>query len=396
MTTDPQRRRRWGLALLGVALLAALAFVVMRSGPFSPTRVTVVELQGGTVSPGLFGTGIVEARRSYLVGPTAAGRVRSVQVDVGERVRAGQLLAEMDPVDLDERAAALQGAIGRAGSMLAAARAAEGEAAARRALAAANAQRWVDLGRREFVSPSAVEGKQQELVAADAALASAKANIGGAEQDLVRLRAERDGLAQQRRNVQLLAPADAVVTARDAEPGSTVVAGQAVLKLAEPGSLWLTLRLDQGRSAGLAAGLPVQISLRSQPQPLLPGRVQRVEPVGDAVTEERIVRVVFDRAPASLGIGELAEATVMLAPVQARLRVPNAAIQRERGQTGVWRLQDGKAAWAGVRTGATGLDGQVELLEGPSASERIVVHSDKPLRDGVRLKVADALAGAPK
>jgi HlyD family secretion protein len=322
--------------------------------------------------------------------------VRSVKVDVGERVRAGQLLAEMDPVDLDERAAALQGSIGRAGSMLAAARAAQGEAAARRALASANMQRWVDLGRREFVSPSAVEGKQQELAAADAALAAAQANIGGAEQDLVRLRAERDGLAQQRRNVQLLAPADAVVTARDAEPGSTVVAGQAVLKLAEPGSLWLTLRLDQGRSAGLAAGLPVRIALRSQPQQLLPGRVLRVEPVGDAVTEERIVRVVFDTPPASLGIGELAEATVNLAPVQTRLLVPNAAIQRERGQTGVWRLQDGKAAWVGVRTGATGLDGQVELLEGPAAGERIVVHSDKPLREGVRLRVVEALAGAPK
>ena len=394
MKTDPQRRRRWALAALALALAAALAFVVLRSGPWSPTRVTVAELRGGTLQAGLFGTGIVEARRSYLVGPTAAGRVRRVEADVGDAVRAGQLLAEMDPVDLDERAAALQASIGRAGSALAAARAAQAEATARRALAAANAQRWVELGQREFVSPSAVEGRQQELAAADAALTAAQAGIGGAEQDLARLRAEREALLQQRRNVQLRAPADAVVTAREAEPGSTVVAGQAVLKLAEPGSLWLTLRLDQGRSAGLAAGLPVQIVLRSRPHQSLPGRVLRVEPVGDAVTEERIVRVGFDAAPPGLAIGELAEATVTLAAAPARLLVPNAAIQRERGQTGVWQLADGRVRWQPVRTGASGLDGQVELIEGLAAGDRVVVHSERPLRADARVAVVQALAGA--
>ena len=53
-------------------------------------------------------------------------------------------------------------------------------------------------------------------------------------------------------------PADGIVTSRDAEAGSTVVAGQAVLKLADPASLWVKLRLDQGRSGGLAPGLPAK------------------------------------------------------------------------------------------------------------------------------------------
>ena len=95
---------------------------------------------------------------------------------------------------------------------------------------------------------------------------AAQANLAGAGQDLARLKAERAALAQQRDNVRLFAPADAVVTARDAEAGSTVVAGQPVLRLMDPASLWIKMRVDQGRSAGLANGVKASIVLRSNPQ----------------------------------------------------------------------------------------------------------------------------------
>ncbi len=106
--------RRAGLVLLGLVLLAAFVFVVVRTGPFAPVRVTVAEVTEDSVAPALFGIGTVEARRSYLIGPTAAGRVLRVAVDVGEPVKAGQLLAEMDPVDLDQRVASLEASIARA------------------------------------------------------------------------------------------------------------------------------------------------------------------------------------------------------------------------------------------------------------------------------------------
>ncbi|WP_366929422.1 HlyD family efflux transporter periplasmic adaptor subunit, partial [Polaromonas sp.] len=77
----------------------------------------------------------------------------------------------------------------------------------------------------------------QEKASADAALQAAQANLGGAGQDVLRQRAERAALAQQRGNVRLLAPGDGVVTSRDAEAGSTVVAGQPVLRMIDPASL---------------------------------------------------------------------------------------------------------------------------------------------------------------
>ena len=88
-----------GLIVFGVVLLVGFALVVSRSGPLAPIRVTVARAEAGTVATSLFGIGTIEARRSYFIGPTAAGRVQSINVDVGDRVKAGQVLAEIDPID---------------------------------------------------------------------------------------------------------------------------------------------------------------------------------------------------------------------------------------------------------------------------------------------------------
>lgn len=123
--------RRLTLALLGLVLIGALLAVLVRAGPLAPMRVTVSTVTEGRASPALFGIGTVEARRAYLIGPTVAGRVLKVLVDVGDSVKAGQLLAEMDPVDLEQRMAALAASTGRAASALAAAQAQWHDALAR-------------------------------------------------------------------------------------------------------------------------------------------------------------------------------------------------------------------------------------------------------------------------
>ena len=122
------------------------------------------------------------------------------------------------------------------------------------ALADANLKRNQDLARQNFISAGALEARTQETASASAGLQSAQANLDATAQDLNRLRAERAALAQQRDSLKLVAPAAAIVSSRDAEAGSTVVAGQAVVKLIDPASLWVKLRVDQGRSAGLAPG----------------------------------------------------------------------------------------------------------------------------------------------
>ena len=388
-------RQAW-FAVFGVALLLALGWVATTSGPLAPIKVTVTRVAKGDLASALFGIGTVEARRAYFIGPTTAGRVRSVLVDVGDVVKAGQLLAEMDPVDLDARVTSAVAAMARAGSAVTTAQAQVNDAKSRQALAASEARRYVDLGRKGFVSQSVVDGKLQQQQSADALLAAAESALASARQDVGRLDSDREGVKQQRMNIRLVAPADGVVTSRDAEPGSTVVAGQAVLRLIDPASLWVKTRLDQGRSAGLQVGLPAEITLRSKSRKSLVGKVVRVEPISDSVTEERIAQVAFDLMPQGVTTGEMAEVTLHLPVIHDALLVPNAALRYRGAKAGVWLRADGHLRFVPVKTGAEGLDGKVQIVEGVKAGDEVVVYSESDLKDGSRIKVVTSLGEKTK
>ncbi len=388
---------RWlWLAAAGVAVLLALGWAVTTRGPLAPVKVTVMQVATGTVTPSLFGIGTVEARRAYLIGPTAAGRVRRVLVDVGDRVKAGQLLAEMDAVDLDARVASAAAAAARAQSAVVTAQAQVRDALSRQALATGEAHRYADLGKKNFVSSSVVDAKVQLQQSADAQLAAAQSTQLSARQDVTRLQAEREGALRQRGNVLLVAPVDGVVTARDAEPGSTVVAGQAVLKLIDPASVWITARFDQSRSAGLREGLPARITLRSSVNGAVSGKVVRLDPASDSVTEERMAQVAFDSLPAGASTGEMAEVLVSLPAVAGVLLIPNAALRQRGAQSGVWLHGDGKLRFVSVKTGAEGADGMLQVTGGLNAGDEVVVYSARELAIGSRIKVVPSLVESAK
>ncbi len=391
----PLPRQAW-FAAFGIGLLLALGWVATTSGPLAPIKVTVTQIAKGEVAPALFGIGTVEARRAYLIGPTAAGRVRQVLVDVGDSVQTGQLLAEMDPVDLDARVTSAVAATARAGSAVTTAQAQMDDAKIRQALAASEARRFTDLGRKGFVSQSVVDGKLQQQQSADAQFAAAEAALTSARQDLARQNADREGAQQQRGNIRLEAPANGVVTSRDAEPGSTVVAGQAVLKLIDPTSLWVTTRLDQGRSARLQLGLPAEITLRSKGRKPFAGKVVRIEPNSDRVTEERIAEVAFGSLPQGVTTGEMAEVTLHLPAIRDTLVIPNAALRYRGSTAGVWLRADGRLRFVPVKVGAEGLDGKVQIVEGVKAGDEIVVYSESELKDDSRIKVLASLGGKAK
>ena len=384
------------LSLTVIALLVGFGLIVARSGPLAPIKVTVDEVVEADLTPTLFGIGTVEARRSYQIGPTVASRVQSVFVDVGEAVKAGQVLAEMDPIDLDQRAAAGAAALARAGSTIAAAEAQRRDAQVRLNLAAANAKRYVDLGKKAFVTRSVVDGKLQEEQSAIAQLKAAEAALAGARQDQLRLAADHDGLLAQRAKSRLLAPVDGVVTARDAEPGSTLVAGQSAVRMVDPASLWIKLRLDQSRSAGLQAGLPARIRLRSQPVDTFPGTVARVDLIADSVTEERLAQVSFERIPPALSVGEIAEITLQLPTIRKARVIPNAALRYQGDRTGVWKLTDDGLAFTVVRLAAGTVDGRIQVVDGLSEGDRIVVYSEKDLKVDSAIKIVSALTGSGK
>lgn len=375
--------RTLALIAIIVPLLVVFAYVAMRSGPLAPVKVTVVHVQEGTVSPALFGVGTVEARHTYRIGPTLAGRVKRVDVQVGDRVSAGQVIGEMDAVDLFDRIRAQDAALKRA-------QAGVREAEARQAFAQAQSRRYDKLSALQATSEELAITRRQEREIAEAGLTAAQEALAGAQ-------SERAALVAQRDSLKLVAPVDGVVTLREAEPGTTVVAGQAVVELIDPASLWINLRLDQVNAGGLASALPAGIVLRSRSAETLPGHVLRVEPKADAVTEELLAKVVFEHPPEPIPpIGELAEVTVALPAVPAAVVIPNAALRREAGEVGVWQVKAGRLHFAPLTLGATDLDGRVQVREGLTAGDEIVLYSERALSRDIRIEVVSALVGAQR
>lgn len=376
------RLQRRTLALIAVIfpLVALFFYVALRSGPLASVAVTVTTAESHAIAPALSGIATVQARFAYKIGPVYAGRIRRLDVHVGDAVQAGQVLGEMDPVDLDERIGAQEAAIRSAEAALR-------QAEARRTFAGAEAGRYERLLAVRATSEESTAVKRMELAVADAALEAARS-------DANRIRAELEALRAQRANLRLMAPVDGLVTARHADPGTTVVAGQAVIEIVDPASLWVDARFDQISAEGLSAGLPARIVLRSRSGQSLAGRVLRVEPLADVVTEETLAKIVFDAPLAPLPpVGELAEVTVQLPELPAVPTIPNAAIRTVQGQRGIWKLIGDRLEFMPIVLGRSDLDGRVQVAEGLSAGEHVVVYSEKALSERSRIDVVAHLPG---
>ena len=382
MNSLPIQKRTWALIVVIVPLLALFAYVALRSGPLAPVAVTTTTVESRPLSPALFGIGTVEARHTYKIGPTIAARIKQLYVDVGDQVEPGQLLGEMEPVDLDDRIRAQDAAVKRAAAALQ-------EAESRQAYAKAEAHRYEQLLTKKLASDEMVAGKRQELKISDAALEAAR-------EDLARSRHDYQALVAQRDNLRLVAPVDGLVVAREADPGTTMIAGQAVIQLIDPTSLWINSRFDQISASGLTADLPATVTLRSRAGQALSAQVLRMEPLADAVTEETLAKVIFKQLPEPLPpLGELAEVTVQLPALPAAPVIPNAAVRRVHGELGVWQLVGDELHFTPVRLGASDLDGLVQVRSGLTPGDRVVVYSEKALNNTSRIHVVERLPGAP-
>lgn len=373
--------RTLALTAVIVPLLALFVYVALRSGPLASVAVTVVPVQSAVITPGLFGIGTVQARYTYKIGPTVAGRIKRLDVHVGDEVKAGQVLGEMEPVDLDDRVRSQEAALARVQAALR-------EATARQGYTKAQIQRYEMLLSVRSASEEVTAAKRQEWQIAEAALS-------GVQQDLARAKSDREAVVAQRSNLRFMAPVGGLVVLRDADPGTTVVAGQSVLEVIDPHHLWLHVRFDQISALGLAAGLPARISLRSRSkQQTLQGHVLRAEPKADSVTEEILAKITFDAAPEVLPpLGELAEVTVDLPALPATPVILNAAVRREGAKIGVWKITEGRLDFVPIQLGIADLEGRVQVLKGLVEGDRIVMFSEKALTANSRIHVVERIAG---
>ncbi len=377
------QRRTLSLLVVIVVLLGLFFYVALRSGPLAAVAVTSTKVELRSIAPALFGIGTVQARYTYKIGPTYTGRLKQLNAEVGDFVTAGQVLGEIDAVDLDEKINAQQAGIRRAEAV-------NRQAEAVQAFAQSQVKRYESLLASRNASEESVAVKRQEL-------AIAKAAQQASYEDVLRLGAELKALRLQRVNLQLIAPVAGLVVARNTDLGTTVLAGQAVVEIIDPNSLWVHTRFDQASATGLAANLPVKIILRSQQANALSGKVLRVEPLADAVTEEMLAKITFDALVSPLPpLGELAEVTVQLEKLPAAVVIPNAVIRTIKGQRGVWKLVNNKPVFTLILLGRADLDGNVQVTKGLAVGDELVLYSARAITANSRLQITESLKGAAR
>lgn len=381
MNSIPISRRTLSIVAVLVPLVGLLGYVALRSGPLAPVAVTVVKVEEKALRPAVFGVGNVEARQVHRIGPTAPGRLLRLSAEVGDTVKVGQLLGEMDPVDNDDRLRSQEAVVRRAAAMYE-------DATARHTHAATQARRYEQLFAEKATSEELLAARRQDLQLATALHSAAREDLARAQSDLQALRSQRASL-------RLVAPVNGVITAREVEPGTTVVAGQAVIEVIDPKTLWINTRFDQVSAGGLTAAQPAQIALRSRRSQPLDGQVQRTELRADAVTEELLAKISFKALPESLPpIGERAEVTVYLPELPRGPAIPNAAVQRQGKQVGVWVANGERVGFIPVKLGRADLSGHVQVLDGLKAGDAIILFSEKALSERSRVNVVERLTGA--
>lgn len=377
-------RQRWVAALAGLLLVAALAGGAWwRFGRAVP--VTVATVAEGAVAVRIVGPGSVQARVPITLASRLTATVTALNADVGDRVTAGAVLATLDDRDLRARRDTVAAQRATQARNVDAAEAALRKARAERVLAGSRARRDGELQVQGFVSAAGLDSTRAALDAAVAAEQSAEATLAARRAEFAASAHELAAADVTASHARLLAPVDALVVQRLVEPGSTVVPGTPLLKLVDPASVWVAMRVDEAQLAALQPGQPARIRLRSGSEHA--GHVARIARQSDAATREIEVHVAFEAVPAGFAIDQEAEVTV-LAGERRGPRVPASALLRDRdGRPGVLVLEGGRARFTAVTPGAT--DGEQLLIDGGPATGVPVVAVAAGVRDGMRVRPVD-------
>ncbi len=361
-------RRTLGRAALAVLLLALAGGAAGWVFLLRPVSVALLAPREG-VTVQVFGLGTVEARVSSRLGFKLAGVLGELRVDVGDRVPAGTLLARLDDREQAARLARARAAVAQAEAGVARASAVVTRTDAVEANAArTDARRQALLPGRDVSAEAADTARAAlQIARADGAVAHADLAVARAAADDARANAELEAVTLDLH--RLAAPFDGLVTARSREPGTALAAGEPVLTLVDPATIWVLAYIDESRSGAVRVGQPAQIVLRSAPGHPLPGHVARIEIESDRVNEERRIQVAFDRIPADPHLGEQAEVTITTATVPRGVFVPEAAFDGLRAGHGtVWTLEDGRLARREVSLGAHLLDGSFQVTGLPAGA----------------------------
>lgn len=351
-------------AFLPLALPVSLVFLLAACGHEEATQATVrpamvVQPQPSAQAMDSY-PGEVRARYEPDLAFRIGGKVSKRLVEEGERVKANQPLAELDPQDVRLQLEATRAQVAAAEANL--------------SLVRAERDRYKTLMDRQMVSRSQYDNSENLYRAGEARLKQIKA--------------EFDVSSNQAGYAVLRAPQDGVVAKRAVEVGQVVSAGQTVFTLATDGEREVLISLPEQGFGRFKVGQPVSVELWSQPEQRFTGRIRELSPAADPKSRTFATRVAFTSGKVPAELGQSARVFIQADGVIA-LSVPLSALSAENGASYVWRVQpDNTLERTPVRIGAFG-ENTVPILEGLAATDWVVAAGVHVLHEGQSVRPVD-------
>lgn len=373
-------RRGW---VAGFTIFAVLAVLLAGCGKKSQTAtsaaeavpVSLAEAKMGRLSRGDILAGKVVAAAEINLVPKMAGKVGAVSVDVGDRVRAGQVVLRLDAPELEAAVRQAEAALALAQSNLR-------QAQLDYEVAAANYERarvLLDnqaLSRAEFESKyelpyKAAKERVEQLAPAqvrqaEAALALAKANLA---------------------NSVLTSPIDGFVTARNVDPGELASPTASVLTVVNIDKVVVEAGASEQQVNKLREGQKVKVFISAVRAEPFAGVISSISPAADARTKMYTVKVEIPNPQHVIKPGMFAE--VDLGVAGEAVLVPRDAVVTRDNVTAVFVVVQDKAVLRKVETGLS--DGRnIAVQKGLAPGEKVVVAGQERLEDGTKVKVTGA------
>ena len=343
-------------AALFALTLGACSKPVEKTEDIRPVRVQKVAADQAEILAEF--PGDVRARVESKLGFRVGGKVVARKVNIGDTVKRGQVLMQLDPQDL--RLAQVQANAG-----LQAAR-------SNAELASAELKRYQDLRDKNFVSQAVLDGKITAERAARATYDQAAAAF--------------KGQSNQAGYAVLVADVAGVVTGVDAEVGQVVAAGTPVVHVAQTADKEIVIAIPENQVDTLRRVSDVQVRIWANPKDLIPGKLRELSPIADPATRTYAAKIAIPNASDEVRLGMTAYVRFATKTPTAGIQVPLTAVFPNQGGTAVWVVENGVVRLAPVQVAGPSADA-IMIAAGLAPGQTVVTAGVNSLKPGQKVSI---------
>jgi membrane fusion protein, multidrug efflux system len=350
-----------------------------KAAPAGPQTVEVVKVVEEPLNVTLSLPGELTPYQTVALYSRVTGFVKTITVDRGSRVRAGQQLAALEAPELvaqkSEAQSKLQGA--------------EAQLSAIRAKADASASTYEKL-KAASATPGVVAGN--DVVLAQKAVEADKSQIAAAEQNVEAARQALKSVSDMEGYLRITAPFSGVVTERNVHPGALVGptggpgTATPIVRIVESARLRLVIPVPEAYTAGVTNGTSLTFTVAAYPGQTFTGTVSRISRSVDVATRTMAVELDVDNAAGLLAPGTFCQVKWPVRRAMPSLLVPNGSVASTTGRTFVIRVRSGRTEWVDVKTGLTS-GPLVEVFGDLMPGDEIAARGTDELKAGASVQV---------